>query len=69
MMDNHMKIQFYYAVQTQDTANNRISDVKKVYIGFNIGNTTPSGVSFKEEDGTAITNKITLILQKMMTKN
>ena len=38
---------FYYAVQTQDTSNNRISDVKKVYIGFNIGNTTPSGVTFK----------------------
>ena len=31
---------FYYAVQSQDTSNNRISDVKKVYIGFNIGNTT-----------------------------
>ena len=47
---------FYYAVQTQDTDNDRISDIKKVYIGFNIGNTTPTGVSFKEEDGTAITN-------------
>ena len=47
---------FYYAVQTQDTANERISDIKKVYIGFNIGNTTPTGVSFKEEDGTAITD-------------
>ena len=47
---------FYYAVQTQDTANERISDIKKVYIGFNIGNTTPTGVSFKEADGTAITN-------------
>ncbi|AFS47591.1 hypothetical protein HIMB5_00008390 [alpha proteobacterium HIMB5] len=47
---------FYYAVQTQDTANERISDIKKVYIGFNIGNTTPSGVSFKEEDGTNITD-------------
>ena len=42
---------FYYAVQTQDTSNERISDIKKVYIGFNIGNTTPTGVSFKEEDG------------------
>ena len=49
---------FYYAVQTQDTANNRYSDVKKVYIGYNIGNTTPSGVSFKESDGTAISNKV-----------
>ena len=47
---------FYYAVQTQDTDNERVSDIKKVYIGFNIGNTTPTGVSFKEEDGTAITN-------------
>ena len=47
---------FYYAVQTQDTDNERISDIKKVYIGFNIDNTTPSGVSFKEEDGTTISN-------------
>ena len=47
---------FYYAVQTQDTSNSRISDIKKVYIGFNIGNTTPTGVSFKEEDGTTITS-------------
>ena len=45
---------FYYAVQTQDTSNERISDIKKVYIGFNIGNTTPTGVSFKEEDGSTI---------------
>ncbi|WP_075506355.1 PilW family protein [Candidatus Pelagibacter communis] len=48
---------FYYAVQTEDTSNTRISDIKKVYIGFNIENTTPSGVSFKEEDGTAISDK------------
>ena len=47
---------FYYAVQTQDTSNGRISDIKKVYIGFNIGNNTPTGVSFKEENGNAITN-------------
>jgi len=47
---------FYYAVQSEDTSNNRISDIKKVYIGFNIGNTTPTGVSFKEADGTAITD-------------
>ena len=47
---------FYYAVQTEDTSNNRISDIKKVYIGFNIANTTPTGVSFKESDGTSITN-------------
>ena len=47
---------FYYAVQTQDTGNNRVSDVKKVYIGFNIGNNAPTGVSFKEEDGTTITD-------------
>ena len=47
---------FYYAVQTQDTANNRVSDIKKVYIGFNIDNTTPTGVSFKEDGGTTITD-------------
>ena len=47
---------FYYAVQTQDTSNSRISDIKKVYIGFNIGNTTPTGVSFKDEGGTVITD-------------
>ena len=28
--------------------------LKKVYIGFNIGNTTPTGVSFKEADGTTV---------------
>ena len=49
---------FYYAVQTADTNNSRISEIKKVYIGYNIGNTTPTGVSFKEADGTAITNNI-----------
>ena len=43
---------FYYAVQTKDTSNDRISDIKKVYIGFNIANTTPTGVSFKEADST-----------------
>ena len=53
--DNPHEDSFYYSVQTQDTSNNRIA-VKKVYIGFNIGNTTPSGVSFKEENGAAITN-------------
>ena len=47
---------FYYAVQTFDTDNTRISDIKKVYIGYNIGNTKPTGVSFKEEDETLITD-------------
>ena len=47
---------FYYAVQTEDTGNTRISNVKKVYIGWKIGNTTPTGVSYKEEDGTSITD-------------
>ena len=47
---------FYYAVQTEDTANGRISDIKKVYIGYNIANTIPTGVSFKEAGGTSITN-------------
>jgi type II secretory pathway component PulJ len=47
---------FYYAVQTFDTDNARISDIKKVYIGYNIGNTKPTGVSFKEEDETLITD-------------
>ena len=45
---------FYYAVQSEDTTNNRISDIKKVYIGFNIGNTTPTGITFKEADGTTV---------------
>jgi len=40
---------FYYAVQTDDTANNRISEVKKVYIGYNIANNAPTGVSFRED--------------------
>ena len=48
---------FYYAVQTKDSSNNRVSDIKKVYIGFNIANTTPTDVSFKEEDGTDITSE------------
>ena len=39
---------FYYAVQTDDTSNNRISDIKKVTIGYNIANTTPTGITFKE---------------------
>jgi hypothetical protein len=47
---------FYYATQTEDTNNDRVSDIKKVFIGYNIANTTPIGVSFKEADGTAITN-------------
>ena len=38
---------FYYAVQTDDTTNNRVSDIKKVTIGYNIANTTPNGVTFK----------------------
>ena len=38
---------FYYAVQTDDTANSRISDIKKVTIGYNIANTTPNGITFK----------------------
>jgi type II secretory pathway component PulJ len=46
---------FYYAVQSEDTSNARISNIKKVYIGYNIANTAPTGVSFKEEDETAIT--------------
>ena len=60
---------FYYAVQTQDTANNRISDIKKVYIGFNIGNTTPTGVSYKEEDGTAITNNTNVDMAEDVDKD
>ena len=38
---------FYYAVQTDDTANNRVSDIKKVTIGYNIANTAPNGITFK----------------------
>ena len=45
---------FYYAVQSDDTTNNRISDIKKVYIGFNIADTTPTGITFKEADGTTV---------------
>ena len=56
--DNPHEDSFYYAVQTSDTKNSRISDIKKVYIGFNIGDTTPNGVSFKEEDGTLITDDL-----------
>ena len=56
MMVHSKEDSFYYAVQSEDTSNNRISDIKKVYIGFNIGNTTPTGVSFKEADGTVITD-------------
>ena len=44
---------FFYAVQTDDLTNNRISDIKKVTIGYNIANTTPSGVTFKSEDGSS----------------
>ena len=44
---------FYYAVQTDDTSNSRISDIKKVTIGYNIADTTPTGITFKEgSDGT-----------------
>ena len=50
------KDSFYYAVQTSDTGNKRISDIKRVYIGYNIGNNDPTGVSFKDEDGTSITD-------------
>ena len=49
---------FYYAVHTEDILNERVSDIKKVYIGFNIENTKPTGVSFKEEDGQLITDKL-----------
>ena len=45
---------FYYAVQTDDIANARISDIKKVTIGYNIANTTPNGLTFKSEDGSSV---------------
>jgi len=52
---------FYYAVQTDDTANARVSDIKKVTIGYNIANTTPTGLTFKSEDGsTVISNETDL---------
>ena len=54
--DEQNEDSFYYAVQTEDTSNNRISDIQKVYIGFNIENTTPTGVSFKEANGSVISN-------------
>jgi len=47
---------FYYAVQTSDTVNGRKSDIKRVYIGYNIGDNDPIGVSFKKEDETLITD-------------
>ncbi len=50
--DGAKKDSFYYAVQTEDTGNSRISDIHKVYIGWKIANTTPSGVSFREEGAT-----------------
>ena len=50
--DGAKKDSFYYAVQTEDSANERISDIHKVYIGWKIANTTPQGVSFRE-DGSA----------------
>ena len=50
------KDSFYYAVQTSDSDNKRMSDIKRVYIGYNIGDNDPTGVSFKEEDGTSITD-------------
>ncbi|MDC0079026.1 hypothetical protein OAJ46_02615, partial [Candidatus Pelagibacter sp.] len=60
---------FYYAIQTEDTDNSRVSGIKKVYIGYNIGNTTPSGVSFKEEDQTLITDIINLDIAEDDKKN
>ena len=45
---------FYYAVQTDDITNARISDIKKVTIGYNIANTTPNGLTFKSEDGSSV---------------
>lgn len=57
--DGAKKDSFYYAVQTEDSSNSRISNIHKVYIGWKIANTTPSGVSFREdgaaEDAAAIT--------------
>ena len=47
--DTPRKDSFYYAVQTEDTSGNRISNIQKVYIGWKIANTTPSGVSFRED--------------------
>ena len=49
--ENPHEDSFYYAVQTSDTENSRVSEIKKVYIGYNIGNTKPTDVSFNEEDG------------------
>ena len=60
---------FYYAIQTADTANKRISEIKKVYIGYNIGNTTPTGLSFKEEDETLITDLMDFDLAEDDKKN
>ena len=46
---------FYYGVQSDDTTNNRVSDIKKVTIGYNIADTTPTGITFKEgSDGTTV---------------
>ena len=53
---------FYYAIQTADTDNGRMSEVKKVYIGYNIEDTTPTGVSFKGDDGTLITDPTNFVL-------
>ena len=60
---------FYYAVQTSDTANLRSSDIKKVYIGYNIGNTAPIDVSFNEEDGTFITDSLDFNLDEDAKKD
>ena len=50
---------FYYAVQTDDITNARISDIKKVTIGYNIANTTPNGLTFKSEDGSNVLSENT----------
>ena len=58
--DAAKKDSFYYAVQTEDSSNERVSDIHKVYIGWKIANTVPQGVSFREdgsaEDADALTD-------------
>jgi prepilin-type N-terminal cleavage/methylation domain-containing protein len=60
---------FYYAVQTSDTENSRVSDIKKVYIGYNIENTKPTDVSFNEVDGTLIIDELDLNLAEDARKD
>jgi hypothetical protein len=49
--ENPHEDSFYYAVQTSDIENSRVSEIKKVYIGYNIGNNKPTDISFNEADG------------------